>query len=93
MHSLLMLTVCLSKSVKGIYCDVLDSHEAQATLWHKPIVNAATNPLASLLNTPNLVNLYLGDDAKCYFFDFTRGMRGACLQSVSSSETVVGVLI
>uniref|UniRef100_A0AAV1UR46 2-dehydropantoate 2-reductase n=1 Tax=Peronospora matthiolae TaxID=2874970 RepID=A0AAV1UR46_9STRA len=37
----------------GIHCKVLGSNEMQAMLWHKLIINAAINPLASLLNAPN----------------------------------------
>ncbi|CAI5716343.1 unnamed protein product [Hyaloperonospora brassicae] len=38
----------------GLHCQVLDSDAMQATLWHKLIVNAAINPLASVLDAPNL---------------------------------------
>ncbi|EGZ10848.1 hypothetical protein PHYSODRAFT_317880 [Phytophthora sojae] len=40
----------------GIRCEVLDASKMQTTLWRKLIVNAAINPLASLLDAPNRVS-------------------------------------
>ncbi|CAH0489844.1 unnamed protein product [Peronospora farinosa] len=37
----------------GLHCEVLDANEMQAMLWRKLIVNAAINPVASLLDAPN----------------------------------------
>ncbi|KAG2816354.1 hypothetical protein PC129_g9567 [Phytophthora cactorum] len=37
----------------GLRCKVLEISEMQAMLWRKLIVNAAINPLASLLDAPN----------------------------------------
>ncbi|KAG6622294.1 2-dehydropantoate 2-reductase [Phytophthora cinnamomi] len=37
----------------GINCEVLEASKMQAMLWRKLIVNAAINPLASLLDAPN----------------------------------------
>ncbi|GMF23745.1 unnamed protein product [Phytophthora lilii] len=41
---------------EGIHCEVLDESKMQAMLWRKLIVNAAINPLASLLDAPNRVS-------------------------------------
>ncbi|KAF1783066.1 NAD(P)-binding domain [Phytophthora cactorum] len=43
----------------GLRCKVLEISEMQAMLWRKLIVNAAINPLASLLDAPNKVNVRL----------------------------------
>lgn len=37
----------------GLRCEVLERNKMQAMLWRKLIVNAAINPLASLLDAPN----------------------------------------
>ncbi|CAH0482739.1 unnamed protein product [Peronospora belbahrii] len=37
----------------GMHCEVLGADEMQAMLWRKLIVNAAINPIASILNTSN----------------------------------------
>ncbi|KAE9315089.1 hypothetical protein PF008_g19327 [Phytophthora fragariae] len=37
----------------GIRCEVLEASKMQGILWRKLIVNAAINPLASLLDAPN----------------------------------------
>ncbi|POM68893.1 2-dehydropantoate 2-reductase [Phytophthora palmivora] len=37
----------------GLRCEVLEDRKMQAMLWRKLIVNAAINPLASLLDAPN----------------------------------------
>lgn len=39
----------------GLRCEVLSAEKMQATLWRKLIVNAAINPIASLLDGPNKV--------------------------------------
>jgi ketopantoate reductase len=39
----------------GLRCEVLSAGEMQAMLWRKLIVNAAINPIASLLGGPNKV--------------------------------------
>ncbi|RLN95292.1 hypothetical protein BBJ28_00019318 [Nothophytophthora sp. Chile5] len=40
----------------GLRCELLEPGEMQAMLWRKLIVNAAINPLASLLDAPNKVS-------------------------------------
>ncbi|KAL3665775.1 hypothetical protein V7S43_009204 [Phytophthora oleae] len=37
----------------GLRCEVLEASKMQAMLWRKLVVNAAINPLASLLDAPN----------------------------------------
>ncbi|CAI5746834.1 unnamed protein product [Peronospora destructor] len=49
----------------GLHCKVLDANEMQAMLWRKLIVNAAINPLASLLDAPNQSVASSEDSRRC----------------------------